>query len=377
MSQLQLMRIKKKLKSQFQEYLPGEMYLLSEQMKVMFDKKLMDSGLDKVVEFVNLDELIKPLDLQHDDPAKVIVIRSGGIGDLIALSTVCETIGSRIHFLTQNRYLPVFDWYRDSSNIKGFDYTKPVFRDITYSKLLQLSRTTRYAKFDDTIENGSTENWFHVFYRNIGAEIKPELCRPILVSKKYLDSSNIAQNKPSVLICHRASANMRSISFRAIYRALLKLPLKKACDLYVHEGNLTNDDFDYINLVGDESIKVIKANTTTEYLNDLYAATLTISVDTAAIHFREGVQKPAIGIYSSFTAECRTKYYRFTKSFNVTSPCEHQPCFIHQTEMDQVCTKAEKGSLVAPCLDLNFNTSLLEQLRTNIEKALNELKINF
>ena len=97
---------------------------------------------------------------------------------------------------------------------------------------------------------------------------------------------------------------------------------------------------------------------------------MTISVDTAAIHFREGVERPGLGIYSSFTTESRTKHYRFTHSFDVKSPCRFQPCFKHQSEINEVCRESAGGSLEAPCLSEKYNPGFVDQLVENMNDYL-------
>ena len=49
-----------------------------------------------------------------------------------------------------------------------------------------------------------------------------------------------------------------------------------------------------------------------------------------------------IGLYNAFSAECRTKHYTNTKSYDITSDCPYQPCFLHVRQKE------------APCLNMKY-----------------------
>ena len=367
MPTLELMLIKKKLilkdaidKSFLTEFLPGEVILLNDQIRLSYERKLNGANLNNLVEFIPVDQILKPFDINRDKKCTSVVIRSGGIGDLLALSTVCEQLPGRVNFVTQSKYFDVFNWYRNRVNL--YDMTKPIFTAFTYRKSMEVANTFRYVKFEDAVEKGARENWYHIFYKSIGMDIKPELCRPIL-SRSYKIDENIYNGK-SILLVHRSTANMRSMSLETMYKAVNNVFPKH--NVYVHNAILTAKDAEFAE---NNDIFTITANTVAEYLEDVYNVDMVVSVDSAAIHFREGVQKPAIGIYNAFTAECRTKYYRTTKSFDISPVCEKQPCFLHQTKIDENCEFAEIGHTEAPCfgkLNKNIVAELTEKIRSSL-----------
>ena len=94
-----------------------------------------------------------------------------------------------------------------------------------------------------------------------------------------------------------------------------------------------------------------------QYLNQLDRAKFVISVDTSAIHFREGIGKPALGLYGAFSADSRTKYYKFTKSIDIKSNCDIQPCFLHEKQCPKITTEK-----FAPCLSTNILTNELQDI---------------
>jgi ADP-heptose:LPS heptosyltransferase len=339
-----------------------DMYLFNETMKNKFENHFSKVGLKDVVDFLHINEAFDRF--ERNNSSTVLIIRSGGIGDIIALSSVCNLLyGKKIIFLTNKTYKPVFSWFLND-RIKVVDFNEPLLSG-SVTRFVLNSRSIKRVNFDGVIEEGSSKNWYQIFYDSIG--ISSNELRPALRTYRGTQlPSNIDKSRYSVLICHRASANMRSMSFQNMYTALLETKFSNS-NIYVHVGNLSNEDNEFIKLVDDERIKIIKAEGVKEFLLDVFDADMVLSVDTAAIHFREGIQKPAIAFYASFTAECRTLGYKYTKGVNITSTCDLQPCFLHQTVIGQVCPRSEKESVFAPCLDHRVNKSVIEQ----IVKAIN------
>jgi ADP-heptose:LPS heptosyltransferase len=119
--------------------------------------------------------------------------------------------------------------------------------------------------------------------------------------------------------------------------------------------------------------KVVMADeqkwTLTEYLYQLDTADFVISVDTSAIHFREGVGKPALGVYSSFTKESRTKYYIYTLSLDVKGNCPIQPCFKYD---NSICPHITKESINVPCLSGESVSNQIESILINYLTTIND-----
>ena len=153
---------------------------------------------------------------------------------------------------------------------------------------------------------------------------------------------------------------MRTSNFEDFYLPALKRFPDHA--FFVHESDLTKKEINYI-IEKTTNVTIIPKISGEEYFDNLYAAAFVISTDTAAIHFREGIEKPALGVYGAFTSESRTSGYIHTKSFNPKSKCPHQPCFVHQQTLDHVCPFAKPGDTVAKCQSGKaFQQQLYEQL---------------
>jgi ADP-heptose:LPS heptosyltransferase len=108
-----------------------------------------------------------------------------------------------------------------------------------------------------------------------------------------------------------------------------------------------------------------------QYIADLYYAGFVISVDTSAIHFREGLAKPALGLYSSFSTESRTKYYTYTHSIDIKSPCTLAPCFMNfkRCPVGEQALKEYGSQDYAPCLG-EENELLVTQIREELKKTI-------
>jgi hypothetical protein len=258
----------------------------------------------------------------------LLVLRTGGIGDLLALSSLSDQFDLTI--VTQEKYLAVFDWFEKRPDVKVFG--KP-FANVRFPKKIDnvFGRYSRMSQREDDIEIGSHDNWYDVFAQAAGlphaTKYRPQL-------KKYEGETDDV-----CLIVPLASHECRVAS---------SIDLVEVCRKY----------FDHIELVtGNEGW------TTAEYLNRLARAKFVVSTDTSAIHFREGIGRPALGLYGAFTTDSRTRGYVYTKSIDIKSPCDIAPCFIQHG----FCKNNIDG--VAGCLGNKYNSDFISQ----VSKALKEM----
>lgn len=270
-------------------------------------------NLDVDLDTYDLDDFIYPL-REKPDAKKVFVIRMGGIGDVIALSALVNELQcSDIVFQTLKRYAFIPKLFTKkvkvlTDGVPAFLYDEHIAKDIF---------DFAQVNIEGLIERAGRKNWYEVFFETAGIPFKPEYGRPKLnYLRKNYKSTNIDKSRFSILICAKSSSKIRTINHKTIVECLPE-KIKRTSNIHIHDVN-------------------IKAESIKQFLADVYDADLVISVDTAALHFREAVQKPAIGLYNAFSKDCRTKYYKYTKSFDVPSDCELQPCHLH-TRNDDVC----------------------------------------
>jgi hypothetical protein len=321
---------------------------------------------------IDLDKHIARLNGNVDNKVThIIMFRTGGIGDIIAMSCICNYYYKQnIIFVTQAQYLPIFDWFVLPVNFA--DINGIIFKN--FNKRFKFG-APNFRRFwvEGLIEAGDRTNWCELMFMHAGfEEVNTTLLRPGLrldrASNAPSNLTHLARKYKKILIINKASVMHRSIEATEIIEALLNtLDLTKPYKLFVYQNNLSDNDIDYskfknITPAFLNNIKALKPTNLETHLLDLYDADLVISVDTAAIHFREGIRKPAIGLYNSFSVESRTKYYLFTKSYDITSDCEMQPCFIHCKSEKEFCPKVTAWQFSAPCVRSDSNPTLQEQL---------------
>lgn len=335
------------------EFLENHVYIISEQFEEVFRLTLAKNGedFDKHMHVEPLENVIKPFNFANTKGVKeVILIRAGGIGDIIAASAIQKFIaqkGFNTSFMSMERYKPVLNWFHH--------YPLPLSTYDTIGKYKHGFR--HFAQISlQGIVNNTSQNWYETIAAKANIPFIEKLGRPGLKTKFKNVSNNF------VIISHRASTNIRSMRFQDIYLAL-KEARPELDEIYVFESELTTEDTKFLKVNG-ENVTVISSVGLSDYLVWLQDAKLVISTDTAAIHFREGLQKPAIGIYNAMSVESRTKYYKYTYSFDVVSDCDYQPCFTHNVNgKDEVCKLSKPGELIAPCLNSKvFTPDLHTQL---------------
>ncbi|HQQ81930.1 MAG TPA: hypothetical protein PK059_02015 [Cyclobacteriaceae bacterium] len=276
------------------------------------------------------------------DQKKLLIVR-GGIGDLLALSVLGD-VAEEVHVVTTRGLFHVLDWWEHTPRRKHFN--EPLFQVKYPKKIEDYCREFGQQTGDHIIAQGSRENWYDIIAKSVN---KPFLGgRPVLKQGQKAPILGVNRlQKMSILVVNKATSVNRSGDLTAILSAI---PPGFAVYWY--------DSQQKLNGVGKET-------TIQQYLSDLYYADFVISVDTSAIHFREGINKPALGLYSSFSAESRTRYYHATQSMDIKSPCTIQPCFYNKTK----CPVMMEGDDHAPCLGPD-NLEFAEQIREKLKQML-------
>lgn len=346
-------------------FIKGQLYLLSEYQYNEFRIMCLsvDVNWDAFSKTHKVEYLLKPFNFK----SKIVYIhRTGGIGDLIALSSVCNYLHENrfdVNFITQERFKNVFDWFKYPIKIINHTSPLPFKNDVKHN--LNINRYG-LLEYEGEIEQNK-QNWFELFYKSIDNNVNLEIFgRPDLnIDYANVFHSGIIRNRTSdsVLLTLRASANIRSIDFEPVYMALKPI-IKDNYDICVHVDNLTQKDIKFIQFTNDKKVRILPKSNLNQFLFDVFDANILISTDTGALHFREGIQKEALGIYNAFSAECRTKYYKYVQTIDVKSNCKHQPCFLHVQKPDSPCLNDKY------CLDMKYNNTLIEQLRTFFNKNI-------
>lgn len=283
---------------------------------------LVDTALANLLKRTHVAN-IYPLDIfeKYNGEKEMLVIRTGGLGDLIAMSSV---VNEQTTFITQSKHFKIFDWFEHKPKVKDISKALWNTKDIS---LLDLTQKYQLVTGDEAIDQGSKENWYDIFSKatNTKTNGQPRLIEPTLpIEKGYC-----------IIVSESTNQNRNADT-----QALIDI-----ADKY----------YPHVVVAG------LQEWTTEQYLNELSRADMVISTDTSAIHFREGIKRQAIGLYGAFTTESRTKYYTHTHCIDIQSPCDKQPCMSH---LKNNCKHLVNG--VAGCLSSSFNPDFKRQ----VEKAL-------
>lgn len=359
-------------------------YIFSDIMLFHFIKAVTEKSKVKKEHIISteneLSDIYARIDVNKHDPSKLIIVRTGGIGDLIALSSIARFLTDRfpmirITFVSQNKYRDIFQWW--DSNVTFVPYFKPI------GKRSQNKKT--YSLYFEGVIERSTRNWFELQFKEIGVidAFEREFGRPKLKTTRVSNKpSNISLDKPSILVNCRSTSIIRSMRFKEIYDAIIDIIGDADINIYTHSRNITQIDYNDIEELGDNRVHIITAKNLGDFFLDIYDSSLTISVDTAMCHFREGIGKPGIGMYGPFPVESRTKHYNHIHSFDIQSPCSMAPCFIHTKKPFDVCAVEkillEKGIYetndipFSPCLNSVYNLDLKSKLSKEYKPMIEE-----
>jgi hypothetical protein len=276
---------------------------------------------ERNADFIDFDTIPK-----YSNQEILFIVRSGGIGDLIAMS-ILQEVAPKTIVLTQKKHFPVLKLWNKEPIMRHFE--EPLFEANNINDFTNKLKRFGTLFGEGIIEKGSSKNWYEIFSNSVGKELIAG--SPII--KKYvgfeIDACLIVSKSTSV----NRSAN--EIEFR-------KIALKY---------------FDVVDIAHDQKW------TTQQYIEALAKYKFVISVDTSAIHIREGFKLPALGLYGAFSKDSRTKYYKHVKCIDVKNECLLSPCFNHS---QKPCSE-NKGTNFAPCFT-NY-----EHIESELKEYLNQL----
>lgn len=363
-------------------------YILPEQAIDFIEKSFAANKIkikiSDIASVYEIDEKINPYTVDNKKIKNVIIVRSGGFGDIIALSGLANYLLekkniSKVVIYTRHFYIDGLNLLFTNERIK----IKGIYKDTVEDYVIN-NDLFGVVYFEGLIEN-SKENWYDIHYKRIKEnheEVDSYYKRPIFDLEKI--DKNLKRNndndKVKILLVPRSTSYTRSTRLIDMVNILKKLISESNFDIkmfkfYVHKENITGTDISDIPLFNDIDLEVIEKSTLKDFVLDLYNSDFVFTVDTAAIHLAEGFKKPAVGLYNSFSTNSRNKYYTYTKSIDVISDCELQPCFIHPTDFNG-CPKFKdlisKGIIldkdISPCLDSRWNTKMFDYIVNNVKE---------
>lgn len=290
-------------------------------------KKALQQGFGQVYKF---NDVFKNFNVNDNTGVKILFTHlGGGIGDIIAYSAVAKYLEKhKIIVYSDPNLHQVLGMYAKPVE-KKHSY-EPIFNDYSLKNRMSKYKNYERLKTEYAAVEARDKNWYIAFFENIGLADPPvEFLRP------HLKYDGIKSEPKTVLICHRSSCQMRSSTFQDFYEPVRDI--LPGYQVFVHLRDLTDDDKLYIGYNA-LPVRILPECSIKEYLENVSRASMVVCTDTSAIHYREAMRKPGLGVFGAMTVESRVKYYKYTKSFNVPSDCPYQPCFIHELNKGDHCT---------------------------------------
>jgi hypothetical protein len=273
---------------------------------------------------------------------------------VLAFSAVAEFLKGRsltVHCLPKHHVL--FKWFTNQ-NIKAKGMYEPIFENFTPANRLTIYQHFYRLRMEYAAIEAREVNWFDAMFARMGMPTPEGLGRPQL---REIPGDN--QCARSILIQHRSSCQIRSSSLEDFYTPVREVyPKSSIC---VFKSDLTREDMKFAETT---NIRILEPMPLESYLMLLQNFRLVVATDSAATHFREGIGKPCLTAFGAMTAESRTRDYIHTRSFDVKTGCQFQPCFKHQMRIDDFCPAHTPGENIAKCqTGTDFQAQLYTELK--------------
>lgn len=346
-------------------------------LKQFIDDVVKKSGIEiakTVIKSIEeIDSIFPILDLSRpiEELKKVnslIIIRTGGIGDLLALSNVAKLATHifrdvlknkkfKVFFITDQKYSAVFKYFEQMVT-PIYYFFEPVDKILSKHDIFG-KKDVRCIYFEGVIEERE-DNWFDLQMERLNIRkfaLLDQIDKSFLVKNPKLvnvytngNSSNVFLKKnnidgidkifrdfkynetKTILIHHRASAWIRSFNLGDTILSLDEYFKSAGFDNYriiTLPRNYTKSDNQFIEDIYDKDkslfskIVQIKTENLHQFFYIIANSNYVISSDTAAFHFKEGIAGNALGLYSSFPSRMRTATYVNTKSYDIVfKDCE-------------------------------------------------------
>lgn len=308
-----------------------------------FTKELINNLNDVIKERTDSNKLQAKILKQSSKENKVLLIRTGGIGDIIYTFPIAQYLKSRnpnlkITVATNKNYMDL---------VKCTDSIDEV---IEFNNRLNLSLYDQVFNFKGAIESNKKSESMHyvdAYYDWIGIdpkEVSGEFKLPkmkslptgILTAARIWDQWKLDDNIV-VGVSLKATSRLRTWNHNNIIKFVKALASRGIKVLLL--DNTTEYEFggkNIISLCG--TLDIIGLVGVISKLD------LLVAPDTGLIHIAGAVGTPLVGIYQAFNPEYRLKYYKNAAWITPNYKCA--PCYYH---LESMCKEKERGS-IPPCM---------------------------
>jgi ADP-heptose:LPS heptosyltransferase len=272
-------------------------------------------------------------------PNSIIVIRSGGAGDILFLTPGLRALRERHpHAHICVSCVPHHQWILAQSGLIDSHVDSPI-------KIRDLARYDWIVAMENTIEKCNDRHAVEIFAEQMHVELndKSTVYRPVTNPMEF--EKDLPKTKKRIAIQLVASSRVRTYPRvwelkNALLAAGWEVVICAAPGHLTFRGPIPN----LINL-GSLNWPWQKA---TDFLTTCDFA---IGPDSSMIHFAGAMGIPGIGLYGSFLAKHRLIEGGSIEAIQATRECPHAPCFYHnglgQLPADGPCNSAKVCTTLA------------------------------
>lgn len=283
------------------------------------------------------------------DNKKLLVVRTGGIGDIIFTQSIIKMIKEKhptctINYATIKRHMPAL----------GLFPRNLVEAAVPIPFNLQILKDHDYHLFFEGViercEEAEKVNCYDLFSKVAGFKFDPKYNPDIHLDKFLYDSLKPFIPPKTIMLQYRASSILRSLPTPKIIDIIIKL---QELGFYIGlidspENSVLVQKF----IDTTPAVNPIKTLNLAQYSNSImHGAALcalcdgAITIDSSFSHIASAMNKPVLTVYGPFKGDLRMKYYP-TGTWIEPDPnwneCNKFPCFFHEDNAHQ-CPYLAKG----------------------------------
>ena len=332
---------------------------------------------DKIEYVCELNDIIQPIPKNPQDlnNKKILIIRTGGLGDIIASLYLVNEIKKRfplckILYLSayhHNDLLKIF--YKFLFGISDVIVSVDTIKDFDY-----------YINLDNTIETSvfaNSKTIQQIFANQVFDNIEfstnstDDIINNNDIFNKITNSKNFKRS--GIGIHYSSSSRLRSYPIEQTIE-LIDLLFEKYPNEQIYlinpPSNFVESEYIYYRIKNNKNF-FITSEIDCVTINDLFSLItnlkLVIGIDSSIVHLAGVCKTPILGIYGPFASSLRIKYYY--NSIGIDAQADCSPCFRHEPESfckvshneAECIRKTITPQFVLETLENNFNKILMEE----------------
>jgi len=320
----------------------------------------------------------------------LLIIRSGGIGDLLFITPTARFLKNKyptckIILICDRRYIPAF------KGLPFFDHNLRIptpLKEVEKFVGFPISKAnTFFVSFEGLIEEGGgakTKNAYDLFKEKFG--IKEEIdYHPEIILDEELDAkvkAIVNRDRLNIAIQPTASSPIRTWRDVHIAEFLNLINFDRETTIWIVDSPTKTKyiENNILSRVRNKNPKIEFINFSKQSVSLLHSIALfknmdlIIGPDSSALHIAACFNIPLVGIFSPFHTALRLKYYKNALGLDLNSDCqfadnEYHSCFQH----GHICLNAQRlNRIFSPCMDLMRPETVYERVE---QFLVNDLKL--